>query len=134
MNLVTPSLLITDDDRDFRETLQEVFALRGFRTLLAEDGEAALGVMERETVHLMLLDMHMPRLNGLDTIRRVRIQHGMIPWILLSARLDDQLRTEAEAAEASSVLPKPVSFQEITGAVSRALATAYGWDLESDAG
>ena len=100
--------------------------------MLAEDGEEALGIVERETVHLMLLDMHMPRLNGLDTIRRVRLQHGLIPWILLSARLDDQLRTEAEAAEVSSVLPKPVSFKDITGAVSRALAAAYGWDLDRD--
>ena len=43
MNLVTPSLLIAEDDRDFRETLREVFAPRGFRTLLAQDGEEALG-------------------------------------------------------------------------------------------
>ena len=101
VNLVTPSLLITDDDRDFRETLKEVFAPRGFRTLLAQDGEEALGILNCETVHLLLLDMHMPKLNGLDTIRRVRILFGRLPWILMSARLDDDLRNEAEEEEAS---------------------------------
>ena len=72
MILSTPSLLITDDDRDFRETLSEVFDRRGFRTLLASDGEQALDIARRETVHLLLTDMHMPRLTGLETIRRIR--------------------------------------------------------------
>ena len=128
MNLVTPSLLITDDDRHFRETLQEVFAPRGFRTLLAEDGEQALGIIRQETVHLLLLDMHMPKLNGIDTIRQVRIQFGRLPWILMSAQLDDELRSEAEEADACSVLPKPFSFLDLTTAVGRALHAAYGWD------
>ena len=115
MNLVTPSILMTDDDRDFRETLHEVFAPRGFRTLLAEDGEQALKVLEVETVHLMLLDMHMPRLTGLDTIRRVHVRFGHMPWILMSARLDDDLRSEAEQEEACSVLPKPFSAAQLAG-------------------
>ena len=127
MNLVTPSLLITDDDRDFRETLRQVFAPRGFRTLLAGDGEEALDILHQETVHLLLLDMHMPKLSGLETIREVRQQIGRLPWILMSARMDEMVRSEAEQAQASSVLAKPVSFSDLTGAVRRALFEAYGW-------
>ena len=132
VNLAHPSILITDDDQAFRETLHEVFAPRGFRTLLAEDGQEALDVLKTETVHLMLLDMHMPRLTGLDTIRRVRVEFGALPWILMSAKLDEQLRTEAEEADACSVLPKPVSFRDITLAVQSALQRAYGWEAEAD--
>lgn len=124
---MTPSILITDDDRAFRETLHEVFAPRGFRTLLAEDGQEALEILKQETVHLMLLDMHMPQLTGLDTIRMVRVEHGSLPWILMSAKLDERLRSEAEQAEAASVLPKPVSFHDITNAVNGALSNAYDW-------
>ncbi|HEX4148772.1 MAG TPA: response regulator, partial [Pirellulales bacterium] len=56
------SILITDDDPSFRETLRSVFEPRGFRTLLAGDGEEALRIVERDEIHLVLLDMHMPRL------------------------------------------------------------------------
>ena len=58
---VLPSILITDDDLDFRETLRFVFEPRGFRTLLAGDGEEALEIMRGEQVHLVLLDVHMPQ-------------------------------------------------------------------------
>jgi CheY-like chemotaxis protein len=72
MSLFTPRLLITDDDRDFRETVAGVLADRGFETLQAGDGEEALRIVCRHEVHLILLDMQMPRLNGLDTIERIR--------------------------------------------------------------
>ena len=69
MLIETPSLLITDDDPGFRETLRVVFEPRGFRTLLAGDGEEALQIVHQEQVHVVLLDVHMPKLTGLETLR-----------------------------------------------------------------
>lgn len=125
--LEMPSLLITDDDRDFRETLRGVFEPRGFRTFLAGDGEEALRIVGSEPIHLMLLDMHMPRLTGLETIRRVKACWSNMPCILLSAQLDETLADEARAADAFSVLSKPVRFSDLTGTVSRAMRQTYGW-------
>src|SRR5688500_6906858 len=96
MRIVTPSLLITDDDRDFRETLRSVFEPRGFETLLAADGQEALEIMQAHPVHVLLDDMHMPRLTGLETIRRLRELSRPIPAILMSAELDPRIRQEAE--------------------------------------
>jgi CheY-like chemotaxis protein len=127
MNLVTPSLLITDDDRDFRETLGGVFETRGYRTILAGDGQEALEILGHEPVHLLLLDMHMPRLTGLETIRRLREMHMALPCILLSAALDQAIEREARAAEAFEVLSKPVRLPDITGIVSRAMQQVYNW-------
>jgi CheY-like chemotaxis protein len=127
MKLETPSLLITDDDRDFRETLSSVFEPRGFRTLLAGDGEEALDVIQREQVHLLLLDMHMPRLTGLETIRRLRTLQVDLPCILISAALDQEIEAEARAAQAFSVLSKPVRLPDITGTVARAMQQVYCW-------
>ena len=127
MILSTPSLLITDDDRDFRETLSEVFDRRGFRTLLASDGEQALDIARRETVHLLLTDMHMPRLTGLETIRRIREFRSPLPCILLSARLDELIAEEARRANVFRFLAKPVSFREITDVVAQALRTTFDW-------
>lgn len=77
MSLVTPRLLITDDDRDFRETVAGALADRGFETLQAADGEETLRIICRQEVHLLLLDMQMPRLSGLETIERLR---GLVGW------------------------------------------------------
>ncbi len=127
MRLKFPSLLITDDDRDFRETLRLAFEPLGFRTLVAGDGEEALEIVHREPVHLLLLDMHMPRLTGLETIRRVKQFAEELPCILLSADLDEQMAEEARRARAFSALAKPVRFAEIKRVVNRALQSVYGW-------
>lgn len=129
----TPSLLITDDDRDFRETLGSVFEVRGFRTLLACDGEQALDIACREPVHLLLTDMHMPRLDGLETIRRIRQLRSSLPCILLSARFDELLVEEAKRVEVFSFVPKPVSWRDLAQIVSRAMRTTYGWPQLSSA-
>jgi CheY-like chemotaxis protein len=120
-----PSLLITDDDFDFRQTLKEAMESQGFRTLLAGDGEEALAVVRRETVHVALMDMHMPRLSGLETIRRVRELHARLPCILISAAMDQALAAEALQAHAHSVLTKPVRFTDLNSAIREALRTTY---------
>lgn len=79
MSILAPSLLITDDDLAFRETLQTVFEPQGFRTLTAADGEEALAIVESQEVHLALLDMHMPKLTGLETIRRLKQLRACFP-------------------------------------------------------
>jgi CheY-like chemotaxis protein len=127
MSLQTPSLLITDDDFDFRQTLKEALEPQGFRTLLAGDGEEALAIVRRETVHLALLDMHMPRLSGLETIRRVRELHQRLPCILISAAMDESLAQEAERVKAYSVLSKPVRLADLNGMIRGALRATYAW-------
>lgn len=127
MQLDTPSLLITDDDCDFRETMRIAFEPSGFRTLVAADGQEALEIVRTEPVHLLLLDMHMPRLTGLETIRRVKQFCESLPCILLSAGLDDRLAEEARRAKAFSALAKPVRYAEVKRTVERALQLTYGW-------
>jgi CheY-like chemotaxis protein len=129
MRLITPRLLITDDDRDFRVTLAGALADRGFETLMAADGEEALDLVSRQEVHLLLLDMQMPRLNGLETIELLRSRQLALPlpWILITGALNDEIRERAERAAAFSILPKPLRLPDLTGAVKRALAAAYDW-------
>lgn len=122
-----PSLLITDDDSAFRETLQGVFQPLGLRTLLASDGEEALRIVGREPVHVIVLDMHMPKLTGLETLRLVKHMRALLPCILLSADWDELLIEQARRASAFSILAKPVTRHQITGAVQEALAAVYNW-------
>ncbi len=127
MLVETPSLLITDDDLEFRETLRTAFEPEGLHVLLAGDGEEALQIVHSREVHLVLLDMHMPKLSGLETLRRLKQFRSMLPCILLSARLDDLLIEQALLARAFSVLAKPVTLRQITGTVRQALERTYHW-------
>jgi CheY-like chemotaxis protein len=127
MLVEAPSLLITDDDPGFRETLRVVFEPKGFRTILAGDGEEALEIVHSQTVHLVLLDMHMPKLTGLETLRLLKQFRAMLPCILLSAQLDELIVEQARRADAFSVLPKAVTIRQITNAVCQALHRTYAW-------
>lgn len=127
MAALQPSILITDDDLQFRETLGGLLQPCGFRTILAGDGEQALRIIRSDTVHLLLLDVHMPKLTGIETFRLARQTQAELPCILMTARLDDVIRKEAEQARVFSILSKPVSRREITTAVQRALRQTYGW-------
>jgi CheY-like chemotaxis protein len=120
-------LLITDDDLDFRETLRGVFEPQGFRTLVAGDGEEAVKLIRTEEIHLVLLDMHMPRLSGLETLRLLKQIKAIVPCILMSANLDEALEEQARQAQAFSVLRKPVSRVNITDVVHSALRRTYNW-------
>ncbi len=127
MQLEIPSLLITDDDEDLRETLREGLERRGFSTLAAGDGEQALEILQSEQVHLLLLDMYMPRLSGLETIRRVKQAFADLPCILMTASLDERLAEEARRARAFRVFSKPVPLADLAGSVRLALQQTYGW-------
>jgi len=127
MLVESPSLLITDDDREFRETLRVGLETRGFRTILAGDGEEALKIVRTREVHLVLLDMHMPKLTGLETLRLLKQFRAMLPCILLSAQLDELLIEQARLAQAFSVLSKPVTFGQLTGILRQALERTYDW-------
>ena len=124
--VVAPSLLITDDDRDFRETLRDMFEPRGFHLLTAGDGEEAVEILRHETVNVALFDMHMPRLNGLDAIRRLREFRLPPTWILLSAEADEQLIAEAREAQVFDVLRKPVTRDRVIDVVQQALDVSFG--------
>ncbi len=119
------SILVTDDDPESRETFREIFEPVGFRTFLAESGEEAIDIVNRHDVHLALMDMHLPKLSGLETMAIVRQIKGMFPMILISADQDERLMRRALSAQAYSVLSKPVSRSLVIYVVQRALQKFY---------
>lgn len=69
----------------------------------------------------------MPKLTGLETLRRMKEFRAMLPCILLSAQLDESMVEQARLAHADSVLSKSVTVRQITGAVLQALRLTYAW-------
>jgi CheY-like chemotaxis protein len=98
----------------------------GFRSVLAGSGEEALEISREERIHLALLDMHMPRLTGLETLQLLRQINAMLPCILVTADASEVLMRQAFRARAYSVIPKPVSKNVVLYTVVRALVRVYG--------
>jgi CheY-like chemotaxis protein len=126
INLRPYSILITDDDPSCREVLREIVEPEGFRTFLASSGEEAVDIVRDAPVHLALLDMHMPRLTGLEAMRLMRQFNAVLPCILITADVTDSLLRQAFQAHAYSVIPKPVSKNVVLYTVVRALGRCYG--------
>jgi CheY-like chemotaxis protein len=119
------SILITDDDPAARELLREIVAPQGYHTLMAESGEEAIDLIRRHEVHLALMDMHLPKLSGLETMAIVRQIKGVVPAILITADQDDNLMRRALSEHAFCVLAKPVSKHVVIYVVHKAIEKYY---------
>ena len=116
------AILIADDDRSTREALGEVLDHQGFRTLLAEDGGRAVELVQLDVVHLVLFDMHMPRLTGLEAFAVIRqTLDRILPAVLMTADANTELIRQAFAAQVYSVIPKPVNANVVLHTLERAL-------------
>jgi CheY-like chemotaxis protein len=120
------SILIADDDRECRCALRDIVEPEGFETLLASSGEEAIDIVRGRPVHLVLLDMHMPRLTGLETLLLVRQINSMLPAILVTGDPTDSLVRQAIQAQCYSVIPKPVRKNVLLYTVLKALTRFYG--------
>jgi two-component system, response regulator PdtaR len=127
------SILITDDDRGVRDTLGELVQSQGHRPLLASSGEEAFEIVQAQPVHLVMLDMHMPRLTGLETLQLVRQVNAWLPAILITADATMAVMRQAFHAHVFSVIPKPVNRHVVLATMLRALVRTYGSPrVESD--
>jgi DNA-binding NtrC family response regulator len=125
------SILITDDDPGCREALRDIVAEEGYRTVLAASGEEAVDIVRDEPVHLALLDMHMPRLSGLETVQLVRQFNALLPCILVTADATAELMRQAFNV-VYSIIPKPISRHVVLYTVVRALSKTYGKDYHQE--
>lgn len=125
--LETPNLLVTDDDIAFRQVVCEGLLRRGFHVTQACDGAEALDVMQRDEIHVALVDLHMPRLTGLEVIRYLSEKPESPPCVLMSAELDDAVRAEAKRMRAFDVLSKPVRMQHLANVIGDILESVYDW-------
>lgn len=129
MNITSPTLLISDDDADVRESLAEVFSGQGFETVLVGDGRAALDVVCCRDVHLVLIDFHMPRLTGIEALRLIKQRNEELPVILMSAELTEELAKQVLDERAWAVHRKPVDIRKMQADVLDALRATWKWPL-----
>jgi len=123
---VVPTILVVDDEDAIRDFLRSALEAEGYRVLAADDGEAALTLCERHPPDLILLDLMMPRLDGLGFLHefRRRSRHENVPVYIMSA-----VRTAADHARAAGVTGvflKPFDLDELLDTIAHALPRRGG--------
>ena len=118
-----PLILIVDDNETNRDILHARLASQGYATLQAGDGEVALEMVQRHRPDLMLLDVMMPRLDGIETCRRLRSDRDLpfLPIILVTSRSDTKDVVEGLEAGADEYLTKPFDHQALVARVRSVL-------------
>ncbi|MCH2202228.1 MAG: response regulator [Fuerstiella sp.] len=112
-----------------REVLERRFR---FEICEVSCGEEAVDYVQECQIDIVLLDMHMHHMTGLDTIRVLKDMNALRPCILITSDDSDELRRDASEVNAHTVLQKPVRRQELVKTVSRALHDAYDAPLTDD--
>lgn len=114
-------LLLVEDDLMLGEALQEALEPRGFAVDWLKDGESALRALKQERFELMILDLGLPGMDGLDVLREIRRQGSMMPVLVLTARDTVSDRVSGLDAGADDYLLKPFDLDELLARV-RALS------------
>jgi CheY-like chemotaxis protein len=108
-----PTVLVADDNDDTRQMFQSLLAAKGYRVIEASDGEQAVEITQHENPGLVLLDLELPRLNGLNVIHRLRKDLGLIEVPLVVITGYDNHFDTAVAAGCDDYLVKPIDFDRL---------------------
>jgi DNA-binding NtrC family response regulator len=114
-------ILIVDDDRGQRSLLETFLQAQGYATRSAASGEAALQLLTEEPFAMMISDVRMPGMSGLETLRRVRQTHPALPVLLVTAFADIRSAVTAMRDGAVNYLAKPIDLEELISSVRRAI-------------
>ncbi|MGB7767498.1 MAG: sigma-54 dependent transcriptional regulator [Verrucomicrobiia bacterium] len=117
----TPRILIVDDDPGQRSLLNSFLRSQGFETALADSGERALEMLRAGKFAMMISDVRMPGLSGLETLRRARQEHATLPVLLVTAFTDIRDAVAAMRDGAVNYLPKPIDLDELLNSVRQAV-------------
>ena len=117
-------ILIVDDDPGQRSLLDSFLRSQGFETMLATSGEQALEKLRAESVSMMISDVRMPGISGLETLRRARQEHAVLPILLVTAYTDIREAVGAMRDGAVNYLAKPIDLDELLANVQQATGMA----------
>src|SRR5688572_18114715 len=124
------NILIVEDDEDTAEVVSTVLSSAGFKTVAVGKGQAAIDEINTAMPDLVLLDLNLPDIHGLDLLRSVR-SYSLLPMIVLSGYGKDRDRVHALESGADDYMSKPFSPEELIARV-RALLRRVEWTPRSE--
>jgi two-component system chemotaxis response regulator CheY len=114
-------VLTVDDASTMRKMIALTLKTAGYEVVEASDGPEALDIISRMDVDMMILDVNMPQMNGIELVRRVResSKYSKTPIIMLTTETQDTLRNQAKSAGATGWINKPFKQDHLIGAVGK---------------
>ncbi len=106
-------ILLIDDEEEFASTLAERLELRGYIAKISKDGESGISLLTHDSFDIVILDLMMPGLNGLDTLKQIKEINKHLPVILLTGHGSTQDGTKGISIGAFDFLIKPLDIKEL---------------------
>jgi DNA-binding response OmpR family regulator len=115
-------ILLVDDDSEILESMRTVLENKGYRIMVARDGNSGLTVAERENPDLIVLDMMMPKKSGFLVLEKLKGRPGgLIPTIMITGNEGSRHRAYAEMLGVKDYIRKPFAMEKLVRAVERVL-------------
>ncbi|MVX66255.1 response regulator [Clostridium chromiireducens] len=118
------NILVVDDEKEIRNLLEINLRNEGYNVFKASHGEEALEILDKEDIHLIVLDIMMPGMDGLEVCKRVREKYS-IPILMLSAKGEDMDKIQGIMTGADDYVCKPFNHLELTVRIRALLRRAY---------
>lgn len=118
------NILVVDDENEIRDLLEINLSNEGYTIFKASCGEEALNILDKEDIHLMVLDIMMPQMDGLEVCRRTREKYN-IPILMLSAKAEDMDKIQGIMTGADDYVCKPFNHLELTVRIRALFRRAY---------
>ena len=112
-------ILLAEDDRNLSRSLDTWLTLEGFEVDTVYNGEEALHKLLQESYDLLITDIAMPRLNGVDLISRIRDVTPRLPIMVVSGKLNEELMQQLRGMAVDHMLPKPIKPLEFRKVIGR---------------
>jgi two-component system chemotaxis response regulator CheY len=115
------TILIIDDSETIRQRVAGALEQAGFAVAMARDGIEGLEQIEKQKPSMVILDVNMPRLNGLDMLERIDVKARNLPVLLLTTEVQPSLIARAKKAGAKGWMVKPVNVEQLLETVRRTI-------------
>jgi DNA-binding NtrC family response regulator len=113
------TILVIDDNEDFRKLLAETLVMWGYNTAEAVDGEQALSIIQQFSPDMVIVDLDMPNMNGLEFTKRVKEINPKFPVIMVTAFAKFYTADEVNASHPDEFLQKPVHMDKLLEIIQR---------------
>ncbi|MBL4938339.1 response regulator transcription factor [Clostridium sp. YIM B02515] len=117
-------ILVIDDEQNIVDVVKAYLEKEGFEVITAMDGNTALKIFNKETIHLIVLDLMLPKVAGEEVCRKIRAVSS-VPIIMLTAKVDEDNKIEGISIGADDYLTKPFSVRELVVRVRALLRRSY---------
>ncbi len=111
-------ILVVDDEPEVRQLMEHFLTDRGYEVRIVENGRLALAALDTFTADLVLLDMHMPEMDGLETLKRLAARSPSLPVIMVTVNDDVETTTHLLQMGAADYVPKPFNLDYLEQAIN----------------